>query len=232
MSKVMTYSQYMNMLSEKTIDNSKQLKRSLTQRRNGMEDLYGICFSGNGDATNPAKFYISLSPDFVYIQRLAFKVVIKPFTTTIKGATEGAVVGVDGTSLGISGSAITPNPHSHTTQSHTHNVINGMAFVQTTSTDWTVKVAGLDITPYLKEQQNIEPDAPLFSGAGIYPNSRLESDRDFYDILDVASVKMAEGLESEAEALVSPDFKEISFESDAPFGVDLYMYTKISTVNR
>ena len=50
MGRLFTYEQYMNMLSEKVVDNSRQLKRTVNQRRNGMEDLYGICFSANGDA--------------------------------------------------------------------------------------------------------------------------------------------------------------------------------------
>ena len=229
MSKIVTYTEYMNMLSERTIDNTRQLKKSVTQRRNGMEDLYGVFFTGNGDSGNPAKFYISLSPDFVYLQRLAFKLVIKPFTTTIQGATESATVTVNNRSLSTDGSSITPNPHNHGTQPHTHNVINGMAFVPTTSTSWQIKVAGVDISAYLREQQ----DGAWISGQGIYPTNRLEDVEDFYDILDVASVMMAEGRTADANKLIEePRFKMVEIISDAPFKVDAYFYVKYSNLNR
>lgn len=228
MGKLITFGEYMNMLSEKTIDNSRQLKKSVTQRRNGMEDLYGVCFSANGDAGNPASFYISLSPDFVYLQRLAFKLVIKPFTTTVKGATESATVTVHNRTLNIEGGAITPNPHNHGTSPHTHNVIDGMAFVPTTSTNWQVRIAGVDITAYLREQQG----GAWISGEGIFPNDRLTDVRDFYDILDVASVMMAEGRTEDANKLLAPNFKKVEIVSDAPFGVDAYLYVKYSNTNR
>lgn len=228
MGKLITYEEYMARLSERVVDNTRQLKRGVHQRRNGMEDLYGVCFSAEGDANNPASFYISISPDYVYLQRLAFKFVIRPFTTTITGATESAVVTVQNRSLSTDGQSITPNPHNHGTDPHTHNVINGMAFVQTTSTTWRVRIAGIDITPYLQEQQ----DGAWITGEGIFPSDRLEDVRDFYDILDVASVMMAEGRTADAEKLISPNFKKVEIMSDAPFGVDAYLYEKYSNLNR
>ena len=228
MAKIVTYSEYLTMLSERTIDNTRQLKKSVTQRRNGMEDLYGVCFSAEGDANNPASFYISLSPDLIYLQRLAFKFVIRPFTTTVTGATDSATVTVDNRSLSTDGSSITPNPHNHGTRPHTHNIINGVAFVPTTSNNWRVRVAGVDITAYLREQQG----GAWITGEGIFPNDRLEDIKDFYDILDVASVMFAEGRDADANKLISPNFKKVEVLSDAPFGVDAYLYTKFSNLNR
>lgn len=243
MGRIIGIDEYLNMLSEKTIDNSKQLRKSVNQRRNGMEDLYGVCFSANGDADSPATFYISLSPDYVYLQRFAFKLVIRPFTTTVKGATASSTVSVDNTSLGLSGyvwgtdakgntvhgyTEVTPNPHKHTTQPHTHNIVDGMTFVNTSSTNWRVTIAGVDITPYLVEQQ----DGAWISGEGIYPNNRLEDIEDFYDILDVASVMTAEGNITNRDKILKSEFKQLKILSDAPFGVDLYLYIKYSTINR
>ena len=229
MGKLMTINEYMNMLSERTVDNTRQLKRGVTQRRNGMEDLYGICFSAYGDAVTPASFYISLSPDYVYLQRLAFKFVIKPFVTTVKGATDSATVGVDETGLYPDGAGgVLPNPHTHGTQPHTHNMIDGVSFIHTTSTEWRVRIAGIDITPYLIEQQ----DGAWITGEGIFPNDRLEDVRDFYDILDVASVMMAEGRDADANKLISPNFKKVEIVSNAPFGIDAYFYAKYSSLNR
>lgn len=237
MSRLITIDRYMNMLSEKTLDNSRQLKKGLHQRRNGMEDLYGVCFSTNGDADNPATFYISLSPNYVYLEMFAFKFVIKPFTTTIKGATDSSIVDVNKTSLSVDNDSISPNPHDHTTQPHTHNVIDGMSFVQTTSTDWSVRIHGVDITDYLKEQHDVDPNDPLFdmSDGSIekaFPNNDLSDLADFYDILDVASVLIAEGNDEDAEKLLRPEFKKVEIRSDAPFGVDAYLYMKFSMLNR
>ena len=237
MGRLITIDRYMNMLAERTLDNSRQLKKDIHQRRNGMEDLYGVCFSANGDADNPATFYISLSPNYIYLEMFAFKFVIKPFTTTIKGATDSSIVNVNKTSLSVDNDSISPNPHDHTTQPHTHNVIDGMSFVQTTSTDWSVRIHGVDITDYLKEQQDIDPNDPLFdmsdgSNEKVFPNNDLSDLTAFYDILDVASVLIAEGNEADAEKLLRPEFKKVEIRSDAPFSVDAYLYMKFSMLNR
>ena len=228
MGRIVGIDEYLNKLSEKTIDNTRQLRRSVNQRRNGMEDLYGVCFSAEGDADSPATFYISLSPDYVYLQRFAFKFVIRPFTTTIKGATDSATIQIHNRSLSIENNEITPNPHNHGNTAHTHNVINGMAFVHTTSTTWGVKIAGIDITPYLMEQYD-KTTALFDRGEGVYPD---ESMLNFYDILDVVSVMIAEGNDSDAETILASEFKEVQIYSDAPFGVDAYLYLKYANTNR
>ena len=91
---ILTYEQALNRIAEKTIDNTRQLRRAVAQRRNGMEDLYGIEFTHNGDATHPATFYISVSPDLVYYERFAFKFIIEPFASS--------VAGIEGTSAYLS----------------------------------------------------------------------------------------------------------------------------------
>lgn len=228
MGREVTYEQYLNMLAEKSMDNTRQLRRSVNQRRNGMEDLYGVCFSANGDAGTPATFYISLSPDYVYLQRFAFKFVIKSFVSSVKGATESAVVDVKPTRLSVSGDSVSPNPHDHDTKPHTHNVINGVGLVPTTSSTWRVKIAGINITPYLVTQQG----GAWIDGEGVYPNNRLERIEDFYDILEVASDMTLEGRTADRDKLLAPEFKKIEIESDAPFGVDAYLYMKYSNTNR
>lgn len=236
MGRLISLDEYLNRLSEKTVDNSRQLKKGLHQRRNGMEDLYGVCFSSNGDKNNPATFYISLSPDYIYLERFAFKFVIKPFSTTVTGATDEAIVNVNNRSLSVNNGSVSPNPHDHTTQPHTHNIIDGMAFVHTTSTDWRIRIHGVDITDYLKEQQDISPSDPLFdmsdgSTEKVFPNNSLDVEN-FYDVLDVASVMIAEGNETNANKLLQPEFKKVEIISDAPFGVDAYLYMKYSMLNR
>lgn len=95
MGRVITLDQYLNSIAEKTLDNSRQLKRDVHQRRNGMEDLYGVCFSAHANELSSddnryhAKFYISLSPDYVYLHRFAFKFVIMPSITEGEDPSEG-----------------------------------------------------------------------------------------------------------------------------------------------
>ena len=192
MGRVITLDQYLNSIAEKTLDNSRQLKRDVHQRRNGMEDLYGVCFSAH--ATEPksgrytARFYVSLSPDYVYLHRFAFKFVIMPSITEGEDPSEGR--------------------------------------------DWRVEIGGQNITDYLKEQQDIPPEDPLFEGEGVYPSNKLDDREDFYDILDVVSVMYAEGEDDSAEAIIKPIFKPVEISSVKPFSVDAYLYLKYSNTNR
>lgn len=220
----------LNRLAERTSDNTKVLRNQIQQRRNGMEDLYGVMFSADGDEDAPATFYISLSPDFVYLQRFAFKFVIKPFATTVKGGSSPATVIVDNTSLLVNNETgqIEPNPHTHFTLPHTHNMTSGKTFIDTTSDYWRVRIDGIDITAYLIEQHG----GQWINGEGIYPNGDLVSQGGFYDILDVASMMIADGREAQAEKILEPRFKKVEIISDAPFSTDVYAYVKYSNISR
>ena len=233
----------LNTLAERTIDHHRILKRDINQRRNGMEDLYGQPFIVYGDASSPASFYISISPDMVYLERFAFKIAIQPYQTTVSGGTDSVTVTVDNRSLATEDASpanphkhnITPNPHNHTTRPHTHNLISGKSFVHTTSRNWEVWIAGINITPYLQEQV-----ADISNGwlgqktpiENIYPDTRLNELTHFYDILDVASVLDAEGRIADRDKLLAPEMKLVEIKSDAPFGVQAYLYLKLSHINR
>lgn len=224
----MSLDDVLNRLAERTSDNTKVLRNQMQQRRNGMEDLYGVMFSADGDEDAPATFYISLSPDFVYLQRFAFKFVIKPFATTIKGGSSPATVIVDNTELLVNNNIIEPNPHTHLTLPHTHNMTSGKTFIDTTSDYWRVRIDGIDITAYLIEQHNNQ----WINGEGIYPNGDLVSQGGFYDILDVASMMIADGREAQAQQILTPRFKKVEIISDAPFSIDVYAYVKYSNISR
>ncbi|MEE0897440.1 MAG: hypothetical protein U0L88_07415 [Acutalibacteraceae bacterium] len=255
MGRLVTLDQYLNALSERTLDNTRQLKRDVHQRRNGMEDLYGVCFSANGDASHPARFYISLSPDYVYLQRFAFKFVIKPYRSTVSGVSGSGSLEIDETSLSVSvnetsdvisgtstladtaNGSVTPNPHKHTATGDLGGLSYGVKEIDTASTNWRIKVSGVDITPYLKEQQDIDPSDPLFDMSGaterVFPNTQLKEDvENFYDILDVASVMYAEGETENAEELLKSEFKRVEIFSNQPFGCDAYVYMKYCMLNR
>lgn len=237
MGRLITLDRYLNALSEKTLDNTRQLRRDTHQRRNGMEDLYGVCFSANGDANNPATFYISLSPDYVYLERFAFKFVIKPFVSSVAGASSGTLT-INSTMLEAEAVqdpqtsdinvSIRPNPHTHTVSGSIGGIDYGVTKKGTSSTDWRVVIDGIDITPYLIAQH----DGEWINGEGIYPTNRLDRRIDFYDILEVCDVLTDEGKETEREKILASTFKPIQIFSDAPFGVDAYLYMKLSHVNR
>lgn len=181
--------EYLNRLAEKTVDNNRQLKKSVHQRRNGMEDLYGVCFSAHATEADSsgrynAQFYISLSPDYIYLHRFAFKFVIMP------SITEGE------------------DP--------------------STDRDWQVSIAGVPLKAYLMEQQ----DGAWISGEGVYPSNRLDDLEDFYDILDVVSVMIAEGNDEDAAKIIAPNFKKVVVSARKPFSVDAYLYLKYGNVNR
>lgn len=243
MGRLITIEEYMNILAEKTYDNSRQLKRGVHQRRNGMEDLYGVCFSANGDAQHPATFYVSLSPDYVYLERFAFKFVIKPYASTVAGASSsGGGGGESGaTSLAIesevdSGTStliesIDPNPHAHSEGgggTTTVTVDYGIHNISTTSTNWRVAIDGEDITAYLIAQH----DGEWIQGEGVYPNDRLGQPQDFYDILEVCDVLTDLGEIEMRDKILASKFKRVEIFSDAPFGVDAYLYLKYPHANR
>lgn len=237
MGKIISIEKYMNMLAEKTYDNSRQLKKDVHQRRNGMEDLYGVCFSANGDANTPASFYISLSPDYVYLERFAFKFVIKPFVSSVAGASGGSLT-ISDTSLSVTAqqdpttseiaASITPNPHSHTVSGSIGSLDYGITHIDTASTNWRVRIDGVDITAYLIAQH----DGEWISGEGVYPTDDLGEPKDFYDILEVCDVMTDEGRFVDRERILQSKFKKVEIVSDAPFGCDLYLYMKYCNLNR
>lgn len=238
-----SYEQFLNRLAEKTVDNSRQLRRGVQQRRNGMEDLYGVEFTHNGDANHPATFYISISPDLVYYERFAFKFVIGAYESSVSGVSLGEAT-IGETELTLSGGdinivdgqpvldteslIITPNPHTHTATFSTSDASYGIKRISTASQNWQVRIHGVDITPYLIEQH----DGDWIEGEGIYPTNRVVNREDFYDILDVACMLNAEGETDKVEKLLSPEFKKVEIISDAPFSVTAFLYLKYSHSNR
>ena len=173
----------------------------------------------------------------MYLQRFAFKFVIKPFTSSVSGASAGSIA-ISDTVLTPSAVqnpetkeitvGITPNPHTHLISGSIGGVDYGITHIGTSSTNWRVKIAGVDITPYLIAQH----DGEWISGEGVFPNNLLTGNNDFYDILEVCSVLTDEGKTSERDAILESNFKKVEVISDAPFGLDAYAYVKYSNTNR
>lgn len=211
------------MVAERTYENAKHIKQQKNQRRYQVVDLYGVEMTRQGDSGHPAKFYISITPDLVYLERFEFKLIVQPFASSASGV-ESATVDVNNRSLSISGSSISPNPHNHTTDPHTHNVTKGLSLASTTADTFRLYMEGIDITPYLMAQHGEWVD-----GEGVFPSLTLGDD---YDILEVASDLKAEGRDSQADTLVHPGYKEIQITGNAPFQVTMVVYLKLSHTNR
>lgn len=242
MSRAHTYNQAISKLAQYTYSNYEELQRQNKQRRTQVTDSFGREYTRVGDGGAPAIFYISIEDDLEYWERFQFKLIIQPFLSTAGRGTQEAEVEINGTELSSSGGAedyvtgenlhlvptgsgISPNPHTHTTQPHTHNILSGITLLPTSADDFRVKIEGIDVTPYLMAQF----DGRWISGEGIYPSS---SDLSAYDVLEVASVMIAEGHSNYADLLLSPGYKKVEISSDAPFQVTMVNYLKYSHINR
>lgn len=171
-----TYGEAIQRLSERAYDNREDIEQKNKQRRNGLLDLYGIEYRRESDGTKPATMYISISPDFVYHERLMFKLIIE----------------------------------------------------DTTASDFSFTMSGIDITPYLMAQQ----DGAWIEGEGVYPSDEGLQDDLNYDILQVAEDLLQEGREEDSNILLGSGYKKVEISSSSPFTVSLILYPKYSHVNR
>lgn len=243
---IRTYDDAISAIAERTHENTQAIKRMKTQRRVSFVDLYGIPFSVQGDANYPATFYISMSPDLVYYERFAFKIVIESFTSTVTGVDGGSIVIGDTTLSGggtysadiisgtstlddsSSGGGITPNPHTHPVTGDLGGLTYGIKKQATASQNWRLLIHDVDVTAYLMEQQ----DGEWINGEGIFPSKNLKGEEDMYDILDVACMLEAEGNTTDRDKLLMPEFKKVEIISDSPFKATMHLYLKYSHLNR
>lgn len=225
-------------VAERTLQNTIDIKQKNRQRRNQVVDIYGTEYTRQGDGNIPATFYISISPDMIYLERFEFKLIIQPFVTTVSGnstepetvtvnnrnLTLNTIATVSGQTLELHDDVVTPNPHNHTTQPHSHSFASGVGLVHTASSNFNVTVEGINVTPYLMAQYG-----EWISGEGVYPSLEIGQD---YDLLEVGSDLMAEGREDLKNILLAPGYKPVSISSDSPFQVTLVLYLKYSHLNR
>ena len=203
----------LSVLSEKTSDNTKSIRRNNLQRRDEFVDLYGIEFHRNGSADSPAVFHVSVSGDAAYMERFQFKLVIEPFQVSSELA-------LTPTSLSITDDDnITPNPHNH-------QLVAGVTNIPVTASDFTIEVEGIDITPDLRAQVE-EGGWDWFSGEGVYPSSNLEES---FDLMEVASDIEAEG--GDGSKILRQGWKPITLRGSQPFSATLVLYLKYQHMNR
>ena len=242
MKRRITYEEALNRIAERTSDNVRELRKTRLQRRTEFTDLYGVPFYAQGDGTNPATFYISISPDLVYFLRFQFKLHIQPLLSTVTGSGGGSIT-IDNTSLSVDSttkilddssvaqitvSDIDPNPHSHEASGGGGSMSYGIHKVHTNSDDFTVSINGVDITDYLIAQHEGE----WIDGEGLYPDRGNEDSASFYDVMAVATDIYNESDSEEnittVNKLLGATFKKVEISSDSPFAVTMYLYVKYS----
>lgn len=204
----MTIDQAINILAERTLQNTIDINQKNLQRRHQVVDLYGVEYSRLGDANNPAIVYISISPDMEYIERFQFKLIITPFRSSVGSMSGSGQASIGDTSLTINHDiigtliqddeynlvvqdpSITPNPHSHSINGLTITTTPGVTITNIpSSAQFHVKVFdpvndpsaanAVDISQMLASQYNNQ----WISGVGVYPSLQIDHD---YDILQVA----------------------------------------------
>lgn len=221
---ILTESEYLEKIARNTAENKQILSEGLKQRRNQVVDQNGVEYTRQGSANFPATFYISISPDMVYLERYEFKLLIASFISSNGISTNVSVPTVEPTSLTVAGGAITPNPHTHDVTPHTHGLNAGISSTPTTASDFRLRVDGIDISAYLAAQHNA-----WITGEGIYPSTNINKN---YDLLKVASVMHAEGRHTEADLITKAGYKKIEISSGSPFSVTMSLYLKYSHTNR
>lgn len=221
---ILTQDQFIEKIARRTADNTRILSESLKQRRNQVTDLNGVEYTRQGSANFPATFYISISPDMVYLERYEFKLIISSFLTSNGIATNVAVPVVEPTRLTLNGTTISPNPHTHELTPHTHGLNAGIGSTPVTASDFRVFAEGLDISAYLASQHD-----SWISGEGVYPDININH---YYDMLKVASVMHAEGKHDEADLITKSGYKRIQISSGSPFSVTMVLYCKYPHLNR
>lgn len=236
---IITEQEAIERVAEQTVRNKERWSQALKQRRHQVVDMYGVEYTRAGDANNPARFYISISPDMVYLERFEFKLIINPFLSTGGSMTSAVSLTVSGgdadcitnqeiddiVSTGSSsggggdegGGSISPNPHAH-------SIVPGITSVPTTASDFRVRVEGIDVTPYLAAQYGA-----WIQGQGVYPSLDIGKD---YDLLEVASDMVGEGRKDLADVITRSGYKAIEITSGSPFTCTLVLYSKFSHLNR
>lgn len=218
----MTQGEALERVARVTSQNAQTISQENKQRRNQVVDLYGVEYYRQGDANYPATFYISISPDMIYMERFEFKLIMQPFLSTAGEVGEtslsaGPYATVNGNTLVLSDQAVDPDPHTHT-------LTPGMSSYGTIGSDVRISVEGIDVTPYLAAQYD-----GWINGEGVYPTLDVGKN---YDLLQVASDLVAEGRGTDADKLTHSGYKKIEITSGSPFGVVLVLYSKYSHLNR
>lgn len=223
-------------LADRSNYSVRMLRQDQLQRRSQVIDLYGVELSAQGDAQHDAEFFVSITPDQIYIERFEFKIGIQPFVMTVGNSgvtnttqlTAGTSIGNTSLSGTVSGNnvQITPNPHNHTATTsitpnpHNHALTPGLTTTASNISNVRVFIDDIDITSYLMMQY---PN--WINGEGIYPNGRST---DNYDMISVAGLVYP----WQRGVIMSSGFKTIRISANGVYNAKLWLYLKLNHVNR
>lgn len=233
---MITMEQAIERVAERTYENTQDIKKIKLQRRTPPVDIYGMEFTRQGGPGAPATFYISISPDMVYLERFEFKLIIQPFLTTSGTSTGESEVTIEETSIipsdyaRVEGDTLyidhstVIDPHTHTVNNHSHRQTPGAGLTPVTASDFLISVEGIDVTPYLMAQYGT-----WINGEGVYPSINLNED---YDLLEVASDFVAEGRKEDAHTITKAGYKQVQITSNSLFSVTMVLYLKYPHCNR
>lgn len=244
-------------VAERTVENTQVIQENLRQRRNQVTDLYGVEFTRQGDGNNPASFYISISPDLVYLERFEFKLIIQPFLSTAGSSTGATSLNIVDGGGGGNTLVVTQNG-TYSLSGYDNIFVNTdgndevplMSLPNGGSTNYSISpdphshsiVAGITSVPTTASDFTVsvegidvtpylmaQHNGQWISGSGVYPSLAID---DVYDILEVAGDLIDEGRESDAHQLTKPGYKPVVISSAQPFQVTLVLYAKYSHLNR
>ncbi len=199
----------LNIISEKTYENKKNLSEKDKQRRNQVVDLFGIDISRqskpsrHASGKDEATLYVSVSSDLVYYERFQFKIYIED--TTAQNFQIIARANVESSTGDYEPQEIDLTPYLKAQQDG--EWIDGENWDnQNYNMAW----------PNNSDVVQATPEEP--------PNA--------YDILDVASTMYAEGKNEEADALLRPGLKQFFVRAESGFYAAMILYLKYSHLNR
>lgn len=254
----MTIDEALNRIAERAYANKQDIRQQNVLRRNQVVDLYGVEYTRQGDNNNPASFYISISPDLVYLERFEFKLIIQPFLSTGGSSTTGTSLSI--TDSGGGNTLIINSNGDYDLTGYDNVIVNvgsddevpvmGKSDGTGGSSQYGVNPnphshginAGIttvptDATDFRVLIEGIDVTAYLMAqhggawiaGQGIYPSLKIG---DNYDILEVAGDLIDEGRDADAQKLTRPGYKSVQITSAKPFQVTLVLYLKLSHINR
>lgn len=254
----MTIEEALQRVAERVAKNARKIEQMDVSRRNQVVDLYGVEYTRQGDKNNPASFYISISPDLVYLERFEFKLIIQPFLSA-------AGSGTTSTSLEINGDVsertlVVTEEGTYDIEGYDNVIVNvdsEQEIPVMALSDGSGSGSELEITPNPHSHSIIagitalhttaddfrvliegidvtaylmaQHDGAWISGEGIYPSLTIG---DNYDILEVAGDLIDEGRTADAQKLTRSGYKSVQVTSSQPFQVTLVNYLKYSHLNR
>lgn len=200
----MTYEKALGIVAERTYDNRMDIRQKNVQRRNSFVDLYGIPHYAKSDEDNKATFYVSISQDYIYLNRFQFRLSM----LKVKGGNFRVY---------IEDEEITNFLKEQIGLEKDEELIEGEGLYPLDLTD--------DDPTTLDDELN-DDEYSYFDVLDIAQVIQAEA-----NTKEEGSDEQKE-LEKKRRNLLRAGFKKIEITSDASFEVTMYLYLKFSNMNR